>query len=117
MVTGFDDRVNSAARAPLGGDGHFFGVAGSDEVVENFVGYRFVEDAFVAVAQVVVLERFELDASLAWDVANRHGPKVRQACFGADGRKLRVDVRDYVAAIGCRIRECFDRWCVHRTIC
>ncbi len=114
MVRGFDDRVDTAARAPLGGDGHFLGVTGCDEIVENFVGHRFVEDPFVAVAEVVVLERFEFDALLARDVADRHGPKVRQPCFGADGRKLRVDVRDHVPAIGSRIGKRFNRWCAHR---
>lgn len=114
MVTSFYDRVDSAARMPFSGDGHFLGVAGGDEIVENFIGHRFVEDSFVAVAEVVVLERFKLDASLARYVANRYTPKIRQPCFRADGRKLRVNVRNHIGAIGCRIGKRFDRWCAHR---
>ena len=55
------------------------GLARGDEVVEDLVRGRFVEDAVVAIAEQVVLERLQLDARAVGDVADEDLAEVGHA--------------------------------------
>src|SRR5688572_32148020 len=56
-----DHRLDSAAHGEVADDGHAPGLASGDEVVEDLVGDRLVEDAAVSELDHVVLERLQLD--------------------------------------------------------
>src|SRR5262249_21194799 len=81
--------------------------AGRDEVVEQAVDEGFVEDALVAVALEVELERAQLDAGFAWSVGEGDGAEIGLPGLGAKTRELRADDLDGVIAAGILVRKRF----------
>jgi hypothetical protein len=73
------------------------GVGGFDYVFENLIDDVFLEDAEVAVAVEIFLERFELEAALAGHVADGENAEVGQAGFGADAGQFGVVDFDLIA--------------------
>ena len=69
-------------------DGHAARLAGGDEIVEDLVGDRFVEDAAVAELDDVVLERFQLDTAVAGHVGDADFAEVGKPVFGQTRREL-----------------------------
>ena len=55
-----------------------------DEIVEDLVGHRLVEDAAVAELDQVVLQRLQLDAAVAGHVRDPDLAEVREAGLGTD---------------------------------
>src|SRR5688572_24987192 len=103
------DRLDAAADGEIADDGHSPRRAGGDEVVENLVGHRFVEDAAVAELDEVVLQRFQLDAAVAGNVADPDLTEVGEAGLRADGGELGTADVDLEVAFGTRIRKCLQR--------
>src|SRR3954451_8978037 len=60
-IFSFDDRLDAAPDREVADDGHATWLKRGDEVVEDLVGDLFVEDAFVAELDKVVLQRLQLD--------------------------------------------------------
>ena len=98
----------SAAGGEVGGYGHFFGGAGADQVVEDFVGEGFVEDSLVAVGLEVEFECFQLEAELAGVVGDGDGAEVWLAGLGAEAGEFGADNLDFVVAVGGGIGESFQ---------
>ena len=86
--SGGDLRGDAASAFPVGGDDEPLGFHDVGEVVADFIGDGFVEDAFAAEGLIVELEAFEFDACFAGDVADGHVAEVRMSCFGAYGGEL-----------------------------
>src|SRR3569833_2024787 len=76
---GFYIRRDAAAGAELAAHHSPHGIAGFHHVFEDLVDDVFLEDAEVAVAEEVFLERFELEAAGARHVADGEVAEVRQA--------------------------------------
>ena len=72
-------------------------VAGFHNIFEDLVDDVLLEDAEVAVAEEVFLERFEFEAAAAGHVANGERTEVGQTGLGADGSELRIVDDDFVA--------------------
>ena len=104
-----DDRLDAAADREVADDRHAAGLAGGDQVVEDLVGHRLVEDAAVAELDQVVLQRLQLDTAIAGDVGDADLAEVRQAGLGADRGELGAVDRDLEVASGPGIRKCLDR--------
>lgn len=68
----------------------------------------FVENAFVAEVEVVVLEAFEFDAGLVGDVFEFDGGEIGETCFGANACEFWVDVGDRVVPFGVGIHKGLD---------
>src|SRR5687767_9957247 len=64
FILGRDRRRDPAADGEIADHRHPPGPAGRDEVVEDLVGDRLVEDPLVAEFDHVVLERLQLEAQL-----------------------------------------------------
>ena len=75
---GDDGRRDAAAGGERAGDAHAAGLAGRDEVIEDLVGRGFVEDALVAIAGQVELQRLQLDTRLV-RACRRSGSRRNQA--------------------------------------
>src|SRR5207249_4563575 len=76
-----------------------------DQVVEDAVGDRLVEVALVAERPQVQLERLQLDALLAGDVADAEGGEVGLAGERAEAGELRALEAHLVAAPRVGVRE------------
>src|SRR5258706_12909979 len=98
----------SAADGEVGGDGHFAGFEGGNEVVEDRVGDGFVEDAFVAVGEEVELESLHLDAEFIGDVGDGDGGEVGLAGDGAEAGEFGEGEFDFVVALGGGVGEGFE---------
>jgi hypothetical protein len=79
-----------------------------DEIVEDLVGDRLVEDAAVAKLNHVVLQRLELEAHLVGHVGDADLAEVRQAGLGAHRRKLRTTDVDPIVTSRAGIGERLD---------
>ena len=67
---------------------HLLGRAGRNQVVEDLVRRRLVEDALIAIREHVVFQRLELDAGLVGRVRDDDLAEVRQAGFRTHRREL-----------------------------
>src|SRR5207248_7566637 len=92
------DRVDSTANEEVAD--HFAPprLQRADQVVEDPVGDRLVEGAFVPVAPEVELEALQLHAGAIRHVRDLDGGKVRLAGHGADAGELRALEPDFVIA-------------------
>ena len=82
--------MNAAAHVEIADHRHFARLAGSDQVVENFVGHGFVKGTLIAVRPQIEFERFELEANLIRYVGYEDRGKVGLAGPGADTSELRA---------------------------
>lgn len=99
-VGGGDLRGDPAAPFPVGADDEPFGFHDFGEVVADFIGDGFVEDAFAAEGLVVEFEGFEFDAGVAGDVTDGHIAEVGVSGFGADRGEFFGSVFDDEIALG-----------------
>src|SRR5690606_3643052 len=104
-----DRRRNPAARGKGARDAHAPGAAGGDQVVEDAVDGRLVEDALVAVALQVELQRLELDAGSGRGVGDEDLAEVGLSGLGTHRGELRTADLDLVVAFGTGVREGLDR--------
>src|SRR5882724_12794638 len=81
---GEDGGGKAAAGSEFAADDAPFGADGGDDVVKDFIGGVFVEDAEVAIGEEIHFEGFELDAILFGHVLNGDGAEVGEAGLGAD---------------------------------
>lgn len=75
-MLGNDRAVDTATSLPISSNAHPDWIAGRDEIVEDLICYSFVEDAALTVVEVVILESFELDARLVWNILDCDRTKV-----------------------------------------
>lgn len=100
-----DGRGNATSGTERAGDRHTARLTERDQVVEDLIRDRFVEDAFVAELDEVQLQRFQFHALFVGYILNADFAEVGQPGFRTDGRELgRPDV-DLVLALGTRIGE------------
>src|SRR5262249_42570683 len=100
-----DRRQDAAARGEVADDRHAPRGAGGDEIVEDLVGDRLVEDALVAELEKIVLQRLQLETPLVGDVGDADLAEVGQPRLWTYRRELRVPDRDLVIAARLRVRE------------
>lgn len=81
--------IDAAAHIKLGADTHEVWRYGFYQVVEDFIGNRFVECALIPECPHVQLKRFKFHAQCAGDVFDLDGGKIRLACFWAQTGELR----------------------------
>src|SRR5690348_16074560 len=60
-----DDRLHSTAHREITDDRHASRLTRGDEIVEDLIGGRLEEDPAISVAKHVVLQRLQLDATIA----------------------------------------------------
>jgi len=94
---GYDCGADAAAGAEDAFDFGPDGISGFDDVFENLVDDVFLEDAEVAVAEEIFLERLEFEAAVAGHIADGEDAEVGKAGFGADGSEFWVVDEDFVA--------------------
>ena len=82
---------------------------GSDQVVEDLIRHRLVEDAAIPELDHVVLERFQLDAAISGHVRDPDLAEIWKAGLRADGGELRTIDRDLEVATRARIRKRLQR--------
>src|SRR4051794_34699464 len=104
-----DDGLDPAANAEVTDDGHPAGRAGGDEIVEDLVGDRLVEDPAVAELDEVVLQYLQLDTAIARNVGDADLAEVGQPGFRTHGGELGTGNCDLVVAPRARIGKCLDR--------
>ena len=80
-----------------------------DQIVEDLVGRRLVEDALVAIGEEVVLQCLELETTLIGNVANSNRAKVGQARLRAHRRELGAVDGDLEVALRSRVRKRLER--------
>ena len=105
LVGGRDRRRNPPSCREITYHRHSLRCTDRDEIVEDLVGHRFIENAAVAEVDHVVLERLQLDAALAGNVGDADLAEVGQAGFRANGSELRTTDGDFVIASWTRVRE------------
>jgi len=94
-----DGGVDAAAHVKLGADAHEIGRYGFYQVVEDFIGDRFMECALIAECPHIQLKRLEFHAQRCRYVFDLDGGKIRLACFRAQTGELRhVDADCIIAA-------------------
>lgn len=103
-----DHAADSTADVELGCHAHPARRTAGGEFVKKLIRHRFIEDALIAEAVVVELQRFKLDAKLIGDVLKGDLGEIGVARLGADARELGEDVRDRIVALGSRIGESFE---------
>ena len=104
-----DDGLHAAANGEIANDRHAPRRAGGDEVVEDLVRHRFVEDAAVAELDHVVLQRLQLDAAVAGHVGDADFAEVGEPGLRTDGGELGTADRDLEVALGTWIRKGLQR--------
>jgi hypothetical protein len=82
------------------------GIAGFNNIFEDLVDDVLLEDAEIAIAEEVFLERFELEAARAWHVADGEMAEVGQAGFWTNRGQFRVVDDDLIA--GKLVLPCLD---------
>jgi len=107
-VFGFDADGDAASDGEIGVDLAPSWVEDFHEVVENAVGYVFVEDAFVAEGPEVEFEGFGFDDFLVGDVADGNVGEVGLASHGANAGKFIGGKFDEIIAIGVAVGEGFQ---------
>jgi len=83
-----NDRSDTASSAPTAFERDATGFYDRYEVIENSIGYVFVEDSFVSKLLQIQLEAFQLHAFCIRNVAKDEGSKVRLSRLGTHGGKL-----------------------------
>src|SRR3954462_10104557 len=83
-----DRRADAATNRELAEDGHPARSAGADQIVEDLVGDRLVEDAFVAKIDQVVFERFQLEAPAIGHVDDDDLAEIGKPRHRTDGGEL-----------------------------
>ena len=92
----------------MAGYGHVARLAGGHQIVEDGVDGVLVKNAPVAKAEEVIFQAFEFDHVLIRHVMDHDCGEVWLACFGANSRKFRAGVFDFVIAVGELVGECFE---------
>src|SRR4029450_7192889 len=95
-------------------DRHALRGAHGDQIVEDLVGHRFVEDALVPEVEQVVLQRLQLDAPGTRCVSNAYLAEVGQSRLRAHRRELRAADVDLVIAFGPGVRKRFNLRATHK---
>src|SRR5262245_29455030 len=96
-----DDRCRDpAARRERAGDAHPPWAARRDQIVENPVGRRLVEDALVAIAGQIELEGFQFDAGPVGYITDVNLSEIGQAGLRTDRRELRAANLNFVLSLG-----------------
>ena len=108
-IRGGHHSFDSTADREITDDGHPSRRARGDEIIEDLVGDRFVEDPAIAKADHVVLQRFQLDTAIARHVADADFAEVWKAGLRAHRGELGKVDGDFEIALGTRIRECLQR--------
>src|SRR5689334_13628180 len=103
-----DDRLHSTAHREITDDRHASRLTRGDEIVEDLIGGRLEEDPAISVAKHVVLQRLQLDATIAGHVADADFTEVGKAGLGADRGELRTADRDLEVPLRARIGKRFD---------
>ena len=83
MVTNRDCCGDATTHGKVSDDNHLLGGAYGYQVIENLIGDLFIEDAAVAEAYEVVLQRLKLEAEGVWDVSDPDFAKIWQSGFWA----------------------------------
>ncbi len=79
---------NAAAHVKLGSETHEARIGSDHQIVQDTVGDRFVEGAFVTEGPDVKLQAFELHTALIRDVIKEQGGEIRLAGLGAQASEL-----------------------------
>lgn len=81
----FGDHVgkDTTAHVEFGSEAHEFGIGRRYQVIENLVGYGFMEAPFIPERPDIKFEALQLDAFLVWDVVQVQHGEIRLAGFGA----------------------------------
>ena len=87
---------------------HLPGLAGGHQIVEDGVDGVLVKNAPVAKAEEVIFQAFEFDHVLIRHVMDHDCGEVWLTGFGANSRKFRAGVFDFVIAVGELVGECFE---------
>jgi hypothetical protein len=69
------------------------------KIVQNAIGYVFVEDSFVTEFLQVKFKTFQLDTALGGHIAENQGTEVGLAGLGADRSKFGTTNLDFVLSI------------------
>src|SRR5580765_7725387 len=83
-----DHCLDAAAHREIPDHRHLARRQQGDQIVQNLVGRRLVEDAAVAEFDEVILERLQLDAPFVGHVRDAYLAEVGQPGLRADGREL-----------------------------
>src|SRR5262245_37244063 len=103
------DSLHSPAYGEIAHDSHAPRLTRLHEIIEDRIRRGFEEDAAIAKPEHVVLQRFQLDASVGRHVRDADFAEVWQAGFRTDGGELRAADRDFEVAFRTWIRKCLDR--------
>src|SRR5439155_10007689 len=98
-----DGRGDAAAWREGADDATAHRPAGGHEIVEQAIDQGLVEDALVAVALQVELERFQFDAALGGRVGEGDGAEIRLPRLRTDAGEFRTDNFDAVIPAGKRV--------------
>jgi len=104
MVNGHRTR-RAAANRELADHRHPPRLQHADQVVQDRVDHRLVEDALITEREEVQFQALHLDAAAVGHVRNRDRSKVRLTRHRAYAGELREDEFDLVVPLGARVRE------------
>src|ERR1039457_5160058 len=103
----FDRRRNSTPRPKIPFDYGPDRIAGLHQVVQYLVHHVLLKDPKIAVAEEILLERFQLRTAFARHIAKGQKSKIWKASFRADRGEFRVVDQNLIA--GELIRPGFNR--------
>ena len=83
--------------------------ARGNKVVEDVIGYLFIEDTLVSKAYKVELQSFELETKSVWYVADPNLAEIGESSFRTQRRKLWTMYFDFVLSGLVRIWKGFDQ--------
>ena len=93
-----DGRVDAAAHVESGGQSGEARAHTPDEVVENRIGDRLMEDAKIPIRPDIKLQRFQFDAEGFWDVFEVQYREIGLARLRTETGELRYPDADCVVA-------------------
>ena len=105
FVSGRHRRGDAAARREVSDDDHPARREQRDQIVEDLVGDRLIEDAAIAEVVEVVLERLQLDTSRIGHVGDADFAEIGHSGLRADRGELRAADGDLVVAFRSRVGE------------
>jgi hypothetical protein len=105
---GCDFRSDSTTGIEMAGYGHVAGLAGGHQIIEDGVDGVLVKNPSIAKAEEIIFQAFEFDHMLIRHVMDHDCGEVWLAGFGANSRKFRARVFDFVIAVGELVGECFE---------
>src|SRR4051794_15208580 len=109
LIASRHQRLDAAAHRKVTGHRHPPRLEQGDEVVEDLVGDRLVEDPAVAKLDHVVLQRLQLHARRVGRVGDADGAEIRQPGLRAERRELRTVDRDLEVPLGPRVGKRLER--------